>query len=227
MKIKNTSFILLLSWLVSALAILGVGFVIQPSVYVNQFWYRVVWVEVLNLLFWWENSGWFTENKESTSTSFVPTISFFTSVYCIVSFILIVAFYEKEVVSRVDKIHLVMQILLFAAYSLFILRLQLSAHFADKDLSINTSAAISPMELGNQIKYVENDYSEDISKELKKLREKITYSLQNTNNIRMNNEYKNLVDSISSQISNQNITLENVKKFIVSVETIRNNVKRG
>ena len=226
MKIKSTLSILFLSYLVSALAILGIAFVICPDTYISGFWYRVLWTEILNILFWYGCSGWFKQSLEQNRFALVPVNSMLTFVYCAISLILVFSFYQTEKLNGLNDWHMILQIVIFAIYGLLLLRLQLAGHFADKDLVIQPDADISPLDLAHRIKIRESDYPKNVCVALKQLREKIAYSLQNTNKIRTNPEYKELVKSINDKLDKRKMTTDIVKQLNSQVEIIQHQTKR-
>lgn len=226
MKFKNPLLLVFLSWLVSALTIIGIALVISPDSYVDGFWYRVAWTEFLNVLFWLGNSGWFIENKNNSGMAVTPAINFFTSLYCIISFVLMLAFYEEESLYGMNKAHEIIQIIMFGVYALMMIRLQLAVHFADKDLLVSEKASISPLDLGQKIKKFENNCPKDVAKELKRLREKITYSLQNNNRIRTNEKYEKFVKNITNKIENNHISMKDIKDFMLTIDDLIHVTKR-
>ena len=226
MKFKNPLLLIFLSWLVSALAILGVAFAILPDTYVDGFWCRIAWTEILNMLFWVGSYGWFIENKNNTDMAITPAISFLTSVYCVLSFIFMLAFYKDESVNGFNKWHETIQIVLCAFYVLLIIRIKLAGHFADKDLVLSKDAYVSPLDLAQKIKCFEQDSQKELAKELKKLREKITYSLQNNNRIRTNEQYKKFAKELIGKINNRHISVKDVQNYIVEIENLIYATKR-
>ena len=226
MKLKNPLLLIFLSWLVSALIIVGIAFVIAPNTYVDGFWYRVAWTEFLNILFWIGNSGWFIENKTNSGMAITPAVSFLTSIYCILSLVLMLVFYDEESIYGLNKWHETIQIVLFGFYVLLIIRMHLATHFADKDLVLSKDASVSPSDLAKRIQFFEKSCSADIAKGLKILREKITYSLQDNNRIRTNETYKKLVKNLISKIENKHISTKEINEFITVVEDLIHTTKR-
>ena len=227
MKFKNPLLLIFLSWLVSALTIIGVAFVFSPDTYIDGFWYRVAWTEFLNILFWLGSSGWFVENKSNSGMAVTPATSFLTSVYCILSFVLMLVFYEEESIYGINKWHETIQIVLFGFYMLLMIRMQLVVHFADKDLVLSKDACMSPLDLAQKIRIFEKESSKDVARELKRLREKITYSLQDNNLIRTNEKYKKIVKNLTSKIENKHISIKEISEFIVMVENLKHITKRA
>ena len=226
MKFKNPLMLVFLSWLVAALTILGVAFVISPDTYIGGFWGRVAWTGILNALFWIGGSGWFVDEKENSRMAITPVTSFLTSLYCVISFVLMLAFYHDESVYGLNNAHVVIQIVLLGVYAVLALRLQLAVHFADKDLIISQTAAISPQDLCQKIKNTEKTCAKDVAKELKKLREKIMYSLQDNNRVRTNEQYKKLVKDLTAKINEKRISGKEISDFVVTVEDLAHAIKR-
>ncbi len=227
MNKKNPMFLLGLSWFVAALAIFIIAVVVRPDVYIDGFWWRVAWIEFLNVLFWFGNSGWFVGYKKNATIALTPAVNLITSVYCVVSFLLIVGFWSDEAASGIRKIHLVIQVVLFALWALLMLRFLLAAHFADSGLEISDNAAMAPANLAQKIKSAETDYTGPVAQEIKRLRERIEYSLQNTNVVRTNHDYVNMVNDILTRLKNKKRTAQDVRKFIIVIDEIKQVTKRG
>lgn len=226
MRIRNVRSLLVWSWLVAALAIVGIAFVISPAGADTGFWGRVAWIEFLNLLFWFGNINWFSETTENTDMAITPAVNVIISTYCVLSFLLVIGFYSSEAEFGLSKAHLVIQIVMLAVCALLYLRLQMAAHFADKDLIISADAAVSPLELANEIKNVEDDFSVSVKKDLKTLREKITYSIQNTNKVRTTYEYRKFAADVMDHINRSDFTSSNIKALLKDINTITHQTKQ-
>lgn len=230
MRIRNLSILHILSVLVSAITIVGISILIKPVNAGVDFWYRVIWVEILNILFWYSSKGWFCDDRRSTDAAITPLNNNITTIYCIVSFFSMLLFAKVENSTSFNKWHLVIQLFLLALYILLILRIQLAAHFNDKGVvnSKNIITEESPLVIADKIKMIEKRVnSVDIKQELKTLREKLAYSLQDTLKTRSNMEYINLISDIRKTIFNQdNISIKNLIELQISVDIIAKSIKR-
>lgn len=224
---KNKVFTLLfLSWLVVALAIFGIAAVLAPDVNSAGFWWRVMWTQVLNLVFWGGSIGWFTEDNDSTSMGVTPAVSLVSSVYVAISFLVMVLFYSSEVAGGISDAHLIIQIVAFVVAALIILRLGVAVHFTNKDLVIQKDAAISTLDLAQKIKSVEVDAAKTVAVELKRLREKVVYSLQNNNRLRSSKAYKDFVENVLDVIGAKTVVAKDVKALVRQIDLIQNEMKR-
>jgi hypothetical protein len=204
MKIKNAFHFLLISWLISIVAIFGVSFALVHTVDDSQaFWYRVFWTAALNTIFWFGASGWF--NIKSAGIAIVPSLSFVIGLTCLFSFGLMLFAAFQPTFLNIQHYHIAAQIVLFALSALISTGLQVAGHYAATDTVLPPNAAKSPLVLCDTLELLERSLSAHTSatdtklaQNLKSLREKIRYSLQDSPKTRVNPEYVSFVGSVES-----------------------------
>lgn len=216
--------ILILSYLISTVAIFAIAFFIEPYNQDNNgFWYRVLWTEILNIIFWFGSSGWFAIGK-SDKIAITPSTSIIITVVCILSFILMIIEYNSIDSSILRRYHIAFQIIIFTFCGLTLLASNLVMHYASSDIPIPENSAKSPSELADYLFSLENtlvnidDYDNKykaIIGKLKMLREKVTYSFQDNAKTRTNVEYMDFSTSIINFCNSfENSSLESIKKTI-------------
>ena len=210
-NIKNLFF---LSWLVVAIAIIAVAFVIMPTGGPIGFWLRVLWIEILNLLFCKGTEGWFTRYKSNSRTSILPLSDSLTLLYCLISFGLLIYFKQYEEYNSILKSHAITQIVALTLYFLISFRIQLAANYADTGLETADNALESPVFYANKLSLIEGDVNPLLKSDFKKLREKFRYSLLNNNKTRSHEEYKKLVREIEDMSQTpERITASKIKQL--------------
>ncbi len=248
---KNTSLmILILSWAITAVAILAIAFIIAPeSGETNSFWYRVIWTECLAVIFWFGASGWFNI-QSSSRVPILPSISVLFTLISLISFILMLIDYLYRDTEGFSKYHIAMQIGLFAFGCLVFLGINLANNYAKQDIDIQKDAAKPPAELVDYLMNIEKlillnagqDKADILIKNIKKLREKIKYTLLDTSKTRTNPEYKvfeddiiALVNSSEEIFSQQQVAISkeifdglafSINRLIIKVESLSTKIRK-
>jgi len=237
MKKNNPIIILILSYFISASAIIGIAFFVAPSSQDNSgFWNRVLWTEILNIIFWLGSSGWFTIGK-SEKIAITPSMSLMITLVCFSSFILMVTEYKFTDNEILHKYHIAFQIGLFAICGLLILGVNLTSHYAGVGMDIPADAAKSPNDLSDYLLSIEKTWTEigdeNLIIKIKTLREKVKYSFQNNEKTRTNPEYVSFCTTIlafcnsfeNPEISKENIS-KNTKNINLELSRLISNVER-
>ncbi len=237
MKKNNPIILLVLSYFISAAAIIAIAFFIAPDNQDNSgFWYRVVWTEVLNILFWFGSSGWFAIGK-SEKTAITPSTSLLVTLVCFLSFSLMLIEYKFTDIEILHRYHIPLQIGLFVLCALLILGTNLSSHYASVGMDIPGDAAKSPNDLSDYLLSIEKTWAEigdeTLIIKIKTLREKVKYSFQNNAKTRTNPEYVSFCTTIlafcnsfgNSEISKENIS-KNTENINLELSRLINNVDR-
>jgi hypothetical protein len=206
----------------------------------------VLWTEILNIVFWFGSSGWFSIGR-SEKTAITPSMSLMITFVCVLSFILMLTEYKFTDIDILHKYHFAFQIGLFAICGLLILGTGLTTHYASAGMSIPADAAKSPNDLSEFLIGLEKtliDIGNDnkntalISK-IKTLREKIKYSFQDTAKTRTNSEYiifcKSIFDfcfSLESSLASKkqlktDSLISEIIRFINNVDRISATIRRA
>jgi len=210
---KKVTSVGIISFLLAAFAILGIGLVLVPSDQRTEaFWWRLAWTEILAILiylpaFVFYRSALIEENKKIIGI--LPGLKTTFLLYAAVSFSLMLlnAFHEGKFFP--NSIHLALQVvLLFIVGTIFTMSL-VAADTASTGLESNFSKGISPSEVCNQIRDGEDFIKgsehftqlEALSLSLKKLRELFQYSLPTIGRVVESSDYNNLAESINTLIA--------------------------
>jgi len=247
MKKNNPIILLVLSYFISAAAIIAIAFFIAPNNQDNSgFWYRVLWTEILNILFWFGSSGWFAIGK-SEKTAITPSISLIVTLVCFLSFSLMLIEYKLTDIEILHRYHIPLQIGLFVLCALLILGTNLSSHYASVGMDIPDDAAKSPNDLSDFLLSLEKtliDIGDDSKNsslvvKIKTLREKIKYSFQDTAKTRTNSEYIIFCKSVfgfcasleSSLASKEELKIDSLVseliRFINNVDRVSSSIRRA
>ena len=70
------------------------------------------------------------------------------------------------------------------------------------------------------------DAAKTVAVELKRLREKVVYSLQNNNRLRSSKEYKDFVENVLDVIGAKTVVAKDVKALVRQIDLIQNEMKR-
>lgn len=210
---KTLTYSLLAGWFIVGLAIVLVAAIIIPEdSRSDYFWYKVVWTEMLNFLFWGSTAFYVLVpgTQKDSVTRFggvAPTISIVTALYAVLSFSVmsIHAFMpESDIVNRV---HWILQIILFAMTALTVVFLSISRAAATSGLGFDRTKALPPKELHDLLAVHEsalrNSATRNLKRNIKQLRETLIYSL---------NECASLADLLDYQ----QIARE-IKEFCASI----------
>lgn len=218
---KNMSMLFKASWAVAALAVAMIAIVMKPDTFSFGYWLRICWIEVLTGLFFISANWLFSSKKESSAVAIAPVFGTVTVLYCIVSFSLMMFFWMYEGSNSISRFHLVIQIIALALYLLTAFMIRLSSLHAGADMKVSAEGCKLPNYYVNKISVIENSLSPELQKEMKKLREKMKYSLMNIEKIKHIPEYENLTYRLDSLLTKPNeISLDDVKGLYIDVEEI-------
>jgi len=203
---KTFTYSLFAGWLIVGLAIvLVVAIIIPVNKRSDYFWYKVVWTELLNLLFWGSATFYIlvsgTQNDSVTRFGGVaPTISIVTALYAVLSFsvMAIHAFIpENDIVNRVQWI---LQIILFAMAALSVVFLSISRAAATSGLAFDRTKALTPKELHDFLAVHESSLrssaTQNLKSSIKQLRETLIYSLNECASLTELSDYQELTREI-------------------------------
>lgn len=209
MKKRPTfQYTILSGWLITALAIVLVAPLFVAEEYRSDyFWYRVLWTEVLSLLFWLSASFYFlvTSAQKDSVTRFggiAPTVSIVTAVYALLSFSAMVIHAFLSASDTANRIHWILQIIFFAVAALSIVFLSVAREAATSGLAFDNAKALRPKELHDLLAVQETSFRSPVSHELrasiKQLREALVYSLNESASLAELPEYQDLCQEIEA-----------------------------
>jgi len=245
MKTKNDFHFLLISWLISTAAIFGASFAFLHTVNDSQvFWYRVFWTAALNTIFWFGARGWF--NIKTMRMVIVPSLSLVIGLTCFLSFVVMLLFALYPGFINIQHYHIAAQIILFTLSALVAVGLQVAVHYAVADTELPPNAAKSPFVLCDSLELLERSISSptsvvdlNLAQNLKSLREKIRYSLQDSPKTRANSEYASFVGSVESLCTTTESTVSSgspvdiselnaaIRKLITQVQVLSSSLARS
>lgn len=192
-------------WIITALAIFLIASLIIPQESRSSyFWLRVIWTEMLGLLFWGSSAFCIfvsAVQKDSVSRfgGIAPTISIVTAIYAIISFSVMVG---HSFVSESDgdsQWHLIIQIFVFSVAALLVVFLSISRAAATSGLGFDKTKASTPKDLHDLIAACESSLHGSATHELraviKQLRESL-YSLNESSTLAELPYYQNLCREI-------------------------------
>ena len=144
---------------------------------------------------------------------------------CALSFIAMLAQYVLQSVEVVSKIHICFQIIIFVSGILLIRGLFAAKEKGTEGTFVSKDAALAPRDIVIKIKYTEKILTDSylgefnsLTTQLKMLRERMEYSLQDNETVRTNVDYRNLSEKalkLCSELS-ENI---NDKEYLENIET--------
>ncbi len=205
---QSFEYSIIAGWFITALAIFIVALsVIPEESRSDYFWYRVIWSEVLNLLFWGSASFYILVSaaQKDLVTRFggiAPTISIVTATYAILSFTVMVihAFIPGD--DAASRVHWILQVVFFAGASLSIVFLSISRAAATSGLEFDREKAFTPNELHDLLAVQEASLrslsSRDLKANVKQLREALVYSLSESASLAEISEYRELSNAIKT-----------------------------
>lgn len=197
---KEITHQLVLGWLVAAVVIFIIPFVLVPETNRSSYFlFRILWTEALSSLVWL-SIGFYTfvaTNRDATTTGLggiSPTFFVVSGSYAIVSFLLMAVHAYIPPLDLADRVHLVLQILLFAGVFIVGVFLVVSCFGASAGGMLGKHWISTPKALHDMIFSVEssiqNPASEGMKEYLKNLREGILFSI---------NESESLTESVIYQ----------------------------
>lgn len=195
-------------WIITSLAIFFIASLIIPQESRSSyFWLRVIWTEMLCLLFWGSSAFYIivsAAQKDSVSRfgGIAPTISIVTAIYAIISFSVMVGHSFVPESDGASRWHLIIQIFVFAVAALLVVFLSISRAAATSGLGFDKTKASTPKELHDLIAARESSLHGSATNELrvgiKKLRESLLYSLNESASLAELPDYQNLCRQIES-----------------------------
>lgn len=200
---------------ISSALIIFFGFIFVPNDLNLRYFLLFGWILVLNFLFW--HSGFLSYDK-SGRDGISPAHSMAVSLFCVASFIISIAHY---LVGDYNKFFFSIQAILIAV----ILLLTNTLNFASSFAKVGDKNVSSPDELHKIILTLENRLKNDSAPKeqieaLKKLREKIKYSLNSSMTTKAC--YKELVDNVNALKQINIDDLENhIKQILSLVDDLR------
>ncbi len=216
----------IISNILVCLAIFALAYVMQPENATEKgFWYRVAWTELLCILAFWGGSLLYSVKKEIAPIG--ASVSVVVCSICALSFIAMLAQYVLQSVEVVSKIHICFQIIIFVSGILLIQGLFAAKEKGTEGTFVSKDAALAPRDIAIKIKYTEKILTDSylgefnsLTTQLKMLRERMEYSLQDNETVRTNVDYRNLSEKalkLCSELS-ENI---NDKEYLENIETTR------
>ena len=194
-----------LGYIISAIAILAISLIISNHVEdLNKFWSRVIWVELLNLFFWFGLVSW-ADVIKSSQTSINPISSIIATLLCIISFVLMIIEYNLSDIKILNDFHFIIQIILFTGAFLLIISFNFLNLYGKDGTAPVGQYLDSPVNLSNGLIELEkkilriNSISRNdlLIKKIKNLSNKIKYSLQDNVKTIKSQEYQKLCQDIN------------------------------
>ena len=184
---KSFTYSLFAGWFIVGISLVLVAAIIIPEdSRSDYFWYRIIWTEILNLLFWGSAAFYVLMSgaQRDSVTRFggvAPTISIVTALYAFLSFsvMAIHAFIPANDVA--NRVHWILQIMFLAIAGLSVVFLSISRAAATSGLGFDRTKALPPKELHDLLAVHESSlrHSEtrNLRSNIKQLRETLIYSL--------------------------------------------------
>ncbi|HOV89407.1 MAG TPA: hypothetical protein PKW07_01680 [Syntrophorhabdaceae bacterium] len=199
---------ILAGWFITALTIFLVATLIVPEeIRSGYFWYRVIWAEVLCLLFWGSASFYILVSvaQKDPVTRFggiAPTISIVTSTYAILSFSVMVIHTFMSEGDTANRVHWILQIVFFAVAALSVVFLSISRAAATSGLGFDGANALTPKELHDLLVVHESSLrspaTQSLKASIKQLREALIYSLNESASLADLSDYQDLSREIKA-----------------------------
>jgi len=211
-------------WLVTALAAFLVGTILIPegsrSAY---FWHRLAWTELLVFLIWGSTGLYFlaSDRAKDHVTRFggiAPTISIVIALYAAASFVAMILHAFVPETNTGDRIHLIVQIILFAAAALCVVFLSMARAGAAAGLAFDTAKVKTPRQLHDLLALREASVSDDsesakaMRSSMKRLREALLYSLNESESLANSPDYQALsteIQALCASVAEQKSKTEN------------------
>lgn len=203
-------------WLIVTLAIALIAHLIVPQANRSEyFWYHVLWAEALWLLFWVSVASYIPPQGAPTNArlgGISPTLSMVAATYAALSFSLMIIHSLMPEVEAIDRVHWILQILLFAGVALTIVMLFISRVGATTGLPSNSASAPTPRELHHLLALGEStpQIPSELKGSMKQLSETVLYSLNDSTTLRnmpayqeLSREIQHLCDTVSHSVNNQ------------------------
>ena len=211
---------------VVCLAVFAIAFVMRPdNADETGFWYRVIWTELLCVLAFWGGSLLYSVKK--TVAPIGASVSIIICSICALSFLAMLVQYFMQSVEIVNKIHICFQIIIFVVGFLLVRGMFVAKQLGTEGMVVPKNAAVAPRDIVIKVKTVEKILSDSYSGELdslisqlKMLRERIEYSLQDNASVRMNDDYRILCEKaigLCSELSGH----INEKEYLINAEISR------
>lgn len=205
---KIFKYSIIAGWFITALAIFLIASLIIPQESRSSyFWLRVIWTEMLCLLFWGSSAFHIivsSAQKDSVARfgGIAPTISIVTAVYAIISFSVMIGHSFVSENDAASRWHLIIQIFVFAIAALLVVFLSISRAAATNGLGFDKTKSSTPKELHDLIAACESSLRGSETKELragtKQLRESLLYSLNESASLAELPDYQNLCREIET-----------------------------
>jgi hypothetical protein len=224
---------LIAGWFITASVILLIAFLVIPKESQSPYFlHRLVWTEVLCLVFWSGALFYFlVPLRESDARSrfggIAPMLSIITATYAAMSFLAMVTHAYVPVSDTAYRWHLAIQIVLFLIAALSIVFLSISRAGAAESLPLDHSEVVLPRELHDLIAACELTISNTaapnpVKNAIKQLRETVRYSLGESSRLSEIPAYKNLceevkefclsIENLNRSDNNETVNLQNLDK---------------
>lgn len=207
---RTVHYLIIAGWALMALAIILIApLLISEESRSSYFWYRVIWSEVLCLLFWGGTAFYILvsaaqKDSETRFGGISPTISIVVAAYSVLSILAMTAhafIYKGDTASRA---HWILQIILFTIAALCIVFLFISRTAATSGLSFDKTKALTPKELHDLLAVYESlvrngaggPVFKNLKASMKQLRETLLYSLNESASLAETVEYQTLSNEI-------------------------------
>lgn len=215
MENKNLfSYSVLAAAAVTGISLAALGVILVPeSSRSDYFWYRLVWTEILNVIFW-GGSGLYLINSatrdDSTSRlgGIAPSVSIATALYAVLSFLAMAAHSLSSGGEGIDRMHMAVQVILLGVSALTILFLSMSRAGATSGLEFDRMNTPAPKHLHDLLAFheasLQGEANTMLKGNLKQLREAVNYSLHQSLTLAQLEDYQRLareIQQLCQQIS--------------------------
>ena len=228
---SHVSVISIATYLVSAISILTIGVIIfnetdeVKNIFTRGefFWHKLIWVEILFFVFWYFGlqmsfSNMLKQRQQTGGAIFA--ISEAVSIACLSSFALLSLSVFFGDSSGSLKFTFFAQVLIIVLCLWKVMVLSQARILQNDGLAILHYSIVPPKILAAKLLTLEKyslDERPELSKRIKSLREKITYSLPSYGNISRSTGYTSLISQIDQLIEHTN-KLNNITEIDASVD---------
>lgn len=201
-NIKTLRYSLISGWFIVGLAIILVGTLLIPeNERSDYFWLKVFWTQVLNLLFWASMTFYIfvsIDQKDSVTRfgAITPSMTIVTALYAVISFLVMVTHAFIPQIRFANRVHLIIQIILFVIVALSVVFLLASRVTGTSGHGFDRTNTLSPKDLHDLLaaheSLLHNSAAQILKERIKQLRETQIYSLHECASLAERSDYHEL-----------------------------------
>jgi hypothetical protein len=182
---------------------------VPPELRSEHFWPKLLWAEFLTVVVWATITGFFELVLRSDQShglgGILPALVLVVTVYAVSSVLVMVVHSWLPESDLGSRIHWAMQVFRFGSMVLMIVALVASLAGARSGAEPLPPGVLAPKNLAQHLKTtavrLEQSGQKDLSKELKRLGERIVYGLPHAGAIGQSNSYLRLTDTVSELVA--------------------------